>query len=104
MKSLMDLMVASQQDPDLPVPNIFGTKLPGKPIYQVTIDPWFYIGNWKIREMSLQWEISTVGGFQQAFLEDHPRTCKSQMLHGTGNLPSHFPLNGSPFFTFQVGK
>ena len=29
--------------PDLPVTYIFGTKLPGKPIYQVTIDPWFQI-------------------------------------------------------------
>ena len=35
--------VEKQTNPDLPVPYIFGTKLPGKPIYQVTIDPWFQI-------------------------------------------------------------
>ena len=29
--------------PHLPVAYIFETKLPGKPIYQVTIDPWFQI-------------------------------------------------------------
>ena len=36
----------------LPVPYIFRTNLPGKPIYQATIDPWFqeFIGNWKMRD------------------------------------------------------
>jgi len=29
--------------PHLPVAYIFETKLPGTPIYQVTIDPWFQI-------------------------------------------------------------